>query len=148
MNAPPAQLNQKQRVPATVWIGLAIAVFLDAPVQLLWKSLMERYGGAGGSSGAAVLHQIRWFILQPRVWLLLALFASQFLNWMWVLGQADLSFAQPFTALSYLTVSAGAAWVLHEHLSIWRIAGIALILCGVILIGSTPHLTPSPAVNS
>ena len=31
---------------------------------------------------------------------------AQLANWLWVLAQADLSFAQPITALSYITVLA------------------------------------------
>lgn len=129
-----------------LWIGLAIAVLLDAPVQLIWKALMSKYasphrGPRGGLDFGDLLHQARWFLHQTRSWGLLALFLCQFFNWMWVLGNADLSYAQPFTALSYVIVSAAAAIFFHEHVSAMRMLGIAMILVGVVLVGSSPHRT-------
>ncbi len=127
-----------KRVPAAVWLGLTIAVMLDAPMQLLWKSLVAHQAALGANSMLGCAASV---IEQPRLWILLLLFAAQFFNWMRVLSLADLSFAQPFTALSYFTVSGGAAWIFHEHLTIFRIVGIGLILGGVALVGSTPHKT-------
>lgn len=125
-----------------VWLGLLIAVALDVPVQLMWKALMLKYGDpARGPHLLDAFHQFRWFSHQTRTWALLGLFLCQFLNWMWVLGNADLSYAQPFTALSYVAVSACAAIFFHEHLSPLRILGITLILLGVVLVGATQHRT-------
>lgn len=134
------------RVPAAVWAGLTLAVALDVPVQLLWKALMLKYasplrGPVHGLDSAALLHQARWFLHQTRTWAMLALFVGQFFNWIWVLGNADLSYAQPFTALAYVLVSGCAAIFFHEHVSPLRMAGIGLILGGVLLVGSSPHRT-------
>jgi drug/metabolite transporter (DMT)-like permease len=130
------------RTPLKVWIGLALAVALDVPVQLLWKALMLKYGDAAhGPRLIDLFHQFRWFAHQSRTWVLLGFFLCQFVNWMWVLGNADLSYAQPFTALSYVAVSGCAAFYFHEHLSPLRITGIALILLGVIFVGSSLHRT-------
>jgi drug/metabolite transporter (DMT)-like permease len=145
---PPEDRLPRQRVPLKVWIGLFIAVGLDGPVQLVWKALMMKYGDpARGPHLIDVFHEFRWFTHQARTWLLLGLFICQFIDWMWVLGNADLSYAQPFTALSYVVVSTCAAIFFHEHLSTMRIAGILLILIGVMLVGGTEHRTtrPTPA---
>jgi drug/metabolite transporter (DMT)-like permease len=129
------------RTPLRVWVGLAIAVVLDAPVQLMWKALMLKYRDPMHGPVGAIWHQARWFTHQTRSWGLLILFACQFFDWIWVLGNADLSFAQPFTALSYVVVSTCAVIFFHEHLGPMRIIGIAAILIGVILVGSTDHRT-------
>jgi drug/metabolite transporter (DMT)-like permease len=64
--------------------------------------------------------------------LTIALAIAQFFNWMLVLARADLSFAQPITALSYVTVAAvGHFSSLHEKVGPMRAAGIALIVAGV-----------------
>jgi drug/metabolite transporter (DMT)-like permease len=123
--------------PLRVWAGLAIAVALDAPVQLMWKALMLKYRNPAHMPHGDLWHQVRWFSHQTRSWGLLALFACQFFDWIWVLGNADLSFAQPFTALSYVVVSTCAVIFFHEHLSPLRIVGIGAILIGVILVGSS-----------
>ena len=109
---------------------------------------MVKYAAAGrGPRVHDVAHVARWFVGQARTWGLLGLFAAQFLNWIWVLGNADLTFAQPFTALSYVAVSTGAVLYLNEHLSPVRVAGIGTILVGVLLVGSTNHRTTPTTVE-
>ncbi len=150
------------RTPLRVWVGLAIAVVLDVPVQLIWKALMIKYrdpdrgphfNSADHSVAEMLQHhhygilfyflwrQARWFLREVRTYVMLVLFACQFFDWIWVLGKADLSFAQPFTALSYVVVSTGAVLFFHEHLTPLRMLGIAAILLGVILVGSSEHKT-------
>jgi drug/metabolite transporter (DMT)-like permease len=60
---------------------------------------------------------------------------------MQVLAEADLSFAQPFTALSYVTVLAISNYQLHERVSLMRLLGVSLILVGVFFISRTSHST-------
>lgn len=148
---PPRPMLAVDKAPAAsrtlvrVWLGLGIAVALDVPLQLIWKALMIKYGNPNrGPPPGDWLQQVRWFILQARTWALLGLSLGQFVNWMWVLGNADLSCAQPFMALSYVAVSAGAAVFFHERLSPLRMLGIALILVGVMLVGATRHRTTPP----
>jgi len=138
---PPARPSTHPHTPARVWIGLAIAVILDAPVQLIWKALMLKYRDPSRMPHGDPWHQARWFLHQTRSWGLLALFACQFFDWIWVLGNADLSFAQPFTALSYVVVSTCAVIFFHEHLGPMRVVGIASILVGVLLVGSGEYRT-------
>jgi drug/metabolite transporter (DMT)-like permease len=127
-----------------VWVGLAVAVLLDAPVQLIWKALMVKYADPSRAPHALFTHDLvgtwhlaRWFLREVRTYVLMALFACQFLDWIWVLGNAELSFAQPFTALSYVAVSTCAVIFFHEQLTVPRVIGIALVLAGVALVGST-----------
>jgi multidrug transporter EmrE-like cation transporter len=166
-NSKQATTPAATRTPMRVWVGLAIAVILDVPVQLIWKALMIKYRDpdrgpqfhfehAGDRSAADMFQhhhygllfyflwrQARWFLREVRTWIMLALFACQFFDWIWVLGNADLSFAQPFTALSYVVVSTCAALFFHEHLTPLRMVGIAAILAGVIQVGSSEHKTTS-----
>jgi multidrug transporter EmrE-like cation transporter len=150
-----------------VWVGLSVAVVLDVPVQLIWKALMIKYRDPirgphdksdhpigwvlqhhhWGMLAIFLWHQTRFFLGQLRTWALMSLFVGQFFDWIWVLGNADLSFAQPFTALSYVAVSSCAVLFFHEHLSPPRIVGIALILLGVILVGSSEHKTTDIALR-
>jgi drug/metabolite transporter (DMT)-like permease len=141
----PAEPPHRSRTPLRVWIGLLIAVGLDVPVQIVWKAMMLKYGDwQHGHAAAPVLKQLLWFPGQLRLWLLFILWGCQFLDWMWVLGNADLSFAQPFTALSYAAVGTFAVVEFHEPITVGRVVGIAAILVGVILIGSSDHRTTVP----
>ena len=69
--------------------------------------------------------------------LLVYFFLLQFFNWMIVLAHADLSYAQPITALSYVTVSVASMAIFHEYLSPLRLVGLAMILIGVWVISRT-----------
>ncbi len=153
MTAPALDLAPpRRRTPVRVWVGLLVAVALDAPVQLIWKALMIKYGDPARSPHelftpdlAGAWHQARWFTREVRFWALFALFACQFLDWIYVLGNADLSFAQPFTALSYVVVSGCAVAFFHEHLTVVRVLGIGAILAGVVLVGSSDARAPGAA---
>jgi multidrug transporter EmrE-like cation transporter len=51
-----------------------------------------------------------------------------------VLSRVELSFAYPFLSLAYVVVAAYAYFVFKEDVNNFRIAGIALICMGTILI--------------
>lgn len=53
----------------------------------------------------------------------------------WALGQADISFVLPFTALSYLCVALMAYFFLHEPVTPTRWIGTFLITVGVVIVG-------------
>ena len=111
---------------ASVAAGLALAILLDTVVQFTWK---RAAGTVPDSTGA--LQTLLLIIHQPLFQFTVVLWVCQFVNWMLVLGHADLSFAQPITALSYVTV-AMVGWLgLHENIPPMRVAGIALIVAGV-----------------
>ncbi|MBW4056600.1 MAG: EamA family transporter [Proteobacteria bacterium] len=63
-----------------------------------------------------------------------AMQAVYFGLWLAVLSWEDLSVALPLQALSYLVVAFLAQWILGEHVSGMRWAGICLICVGVALV--------------
>jgi uncharacterized membrane protein len=54
-----------------------------------------------------------------------------------LLSWADLSFVLPITAVSYALSALLGAVVLHEHVSLSRWGGIALIMAGVLVVSRT-----------
>lgn len=58
-----------------------------------------------------------------------------------LLSRADLSFVLPVTASAYVLVALGGHFILHDHISLARWTGIALITLGVILAEETPDRT-------
>lgn len=130
MNAAPTKL------PGAVIVGLVLAVVLDTFVQITWKMSV-----ADLPANAPFAAVVAGAMATPLFYLAMLAFGAQLFNWMRVLARADLSFAQPFTALSYILVLAISGHSLHEHISATRIAGVVLILGGVFLISRTPYLT-------
>jgi len=51
-----------------------------------------------------------------------------------VLSRVDLSFAYPFLSLAYVVVTVYAYLVFKEDVNLYRVAGVALICLGTILI--------------
>ena len=71
--------------------------------------------------------------------LVVIIFIAQLINWLRVLEMSDLSYSQPITSLSYITVLwFSVAW-LGEDLDPLKIAGILLIIAGVWFISRGPH---------
>jgi multidrug transporter EmrE-like cation transporter len=71
----------------------------------------------------------------PTLWLTVLCYIATFILWMAVLMRMDLNRAFPLTALGYVTVPIFAFALFGEYLPAPRIAGIAVIIAGVILIG-------------
>jgi drug/metabolite transporter (DMT)-like permease len=63
-----------------------------------------------------------------------AAFAAS-IAWMGAMTKFELSHAYPFMSLNFVLVLLGAAWFFHEPVTPSKIAGIALIVLGV-LVGS------------
>ncbi len=134
-------LHLRQRRAA--WIGLALAIALDTAAQLCWKAATLHAPASASSWQTLVIT-----FCQPFFHVTVFLFILMFFNWMIVLSNADLSYAQPITALSYVTVSVVAVVLFGENIPPQRMIGIMMILFGVWLISSTSHRTVIPGVQS
>lgn len=114
-----------------VGIGLALAIVLDTVGQLLWKRAAARLPE---SLSPDVL--LGALLRDPLPLVVLGVFALQLVNWLLVLERADLSYAQPVTSLSYVSVMFLSVWLLGERLDAVRLIGVSLVLLGVGLIGA------------
>lgn len=121
-------------VPATLIARLALAIALDTAVQVLWKL------GAGQLPGTtSAMEAARAALHEPVFLLVAALFCWQLVNWLRVLEQSDLSYSQPITSLSFVSVFALSAVYLGESVDLAKVAGIALVFAGVWFISRTDH---------
>lgn len=127
------------RLPLRLMIGLSAAIALDTAVQLVWKTAAARIPAAFAPAATveAVLHA-------PIFIGVAVLILGQLVNWLKVLEIADLSFAQPITALSYVSVCVLSSLYFGESLDRVQVIGIVLILVGVWFISRT-HPTSPPA---
>jgi drug/metabolite transporter (DMT)-like permease len=133
-------VSSKKSLPRSVVIGLTLAIALDTAVQFSWK-----FAASGINANYGLLNAFWQAMIMPSVWLTILLFILQFVNWMKVLAKADLSFAQPITALSYVSVSFLSCLYLHESMNFIKAAGIALILLGVYFVTQSDHDTSAIA---
>jgi drug/metabolite transporter (DMT)-like permease len=129
-------MPSRTRIPKAVVAGLFLAVALDTCVQISWKLAVS-----GIPDGASFPVIVAGALGSRYFYLAMLGFGAQFLNWMRVLARADLSFAQPITALSYISVLALSRHYFHEEISPVKVCGVSLILLGVFFITRTPHRT-------
>lgn len=88
---------------------------------LLWHALFNPYVDGG-------------------ILLLMGFFASYTAALSW----ADLTFVMPATSLSYVIIALLGQFIMHEHLSPSRWAGVALIMCAVGFVAGGPSRTEHP----
>lgn len=124
------------KLPGAVVVGLILAIVLDTFIQITWKLAVSPI-----PVDASVVATTRAALSSPLFYAAMLAFGAQLFNWMRVLARADLSFAQPFTAISYITVLAISCHSLHESLTGSKMFGVALILVGVFFISRTPFRT-------
>ena len=138
---PPSPAPDRRKLPTRLALGLTAAIVLDTLVQTIWKrAALTLPPDAAGDPAAAV----RSVLGQPLFLVVGALIVLQMVNWLKVLDDADVSYALPITALSYVSVAAVSALWLHEALTPGRVCGTLLILAGVFLVSRTdPNTLPA-----
>jgi multidrug transporter EmrE-like cation transporter len=121
------------RSAVTVFLALA-CVLLTAAAQIVLKI------GVSNPQLQSLLAdgRLRAFLLHasftPLVFLGVLIYVVSTVIWLLVLARADLSYAYPFVSLGFVATALYGFCVLHEPIGAGRLGGIALIVCGVLLI--------------
>ena len=85
------------------------------------------------SAGTGPFDFILLGLLDFGVWLAMALSFGAGLAWMLTLRHLDISYAYPWTAVSYIVVTVGGALFFHESISATQVLGLALICTGIVV---------------
>ncbi len=120
-------------------IFLLIAIALGAFGQISLKLGMR---GASISGPVALLHAM----LNPYVLLGLGLYAVSTCFWLTVISKWQLSYAYPMIALGYVFVVLLSLALFKERVVPLQWVGIALMLCGLVLVASFGHSSEKPAL--
>ena len=97
----------------------------------LWKNILKLIGD--------------WFTNRD-VLVGLALETAFFILLQYLLGQRDVSFVWPLTALSFVMTTLAAQLLLHERVDVFRWSGVVLIVLGAALISYGEHSKPKPNI--
>ena len=86
------------------------------------------------------------FAALKNLWVIagILLLIGFFASYLTALSWADLTFVLPATAFGYVVVALLSKFWLHETISVYRWAGILLIVCGVGFVANGPSLTEHP----
>ena len=132
------------------YIGFILfTVMTNAAAQLMLKQGMMTMGSVS-FEGVNPLIRILQIVFSPWVFFGLCTFVISMASHLFVLSKVELSFAYPFLSLAYVAVAVFAYFVFQEDLNAYRIAGIAAICIGTILIaqGGEGHSREAGASKS
>ncbi|MCC6717333.1 MAG: small multi-drug resistant family protein [Acetobacteraceae bacterium] len=117
-------------------LALALAsIALGAVAQVLLKLGMTAASMRAAIDAGAPWGILRAVLLSPGVIGGLALYGLGTVLWLAVLTRAELSQAYPFVGLSFVLTAAMGYFLFADAMTLPRIAGIALIVAGVVLVG-------------
>jgi drug/metabolite transporter (DMT)-like permease len=115
---------------------ILFTVLTNAAAQLMLKQGMMNLGAVSFEGANPVLRMLQ-IVFSPWVFLGLCTFVVSMASHLYVLSKVELSFAYPFLSLAYVAVAVFAYFVFREDLNAWRIAGIAFICVGTVLIAQS-----------
>ena len=126
--------------------AVLIAIMLTASVG---DSLLAR---GMAQMGPMDIHHMGRLLLHapfnPFVAAGIALLIGFFAAYTTALSWADLTFVMPATAIGYVVIALLGHFWLHEHLSVSRCVGIALIVCAVGFVAGGPSRTEHPKLDA
>jgi len=115
---------------------ILFTVLTNAAAQLMLKQGMTNLSATVLSQDNIVL-KLLMVVFQPWVFFGLVTFVISMACHMYVLSKVDLSFAYPFLSLAYVAVAVLAWQLFGEELGAYKIAGIAFICVGTVLIAQS-----------
>lgn len=112
---------------------ILFTVLTNAAAQIMLKQGMLAVGGFQADGRSALEFAVRT-LFNPYVFAGLATFVVSMASHLVVLSRVELSYAYPFLSLAYVVVAAYAFLVFKEDVGAARVAGIAFICLGTVLI--------------
>jgi drug/metabolite transporter (DMT)-like permease len=120
-------------------IVIASIIISSTAHVLLKKGVMTQ---ATGPSSEALLSVLMHHLFNPWIFTGIFLHVVALIVWLWALRHVDITIAYPFLALGYVLV-AFMAWLwLGETLTPMRIAGMVIIIIGLVVLsqGGGPNV--------
>ena len=114
------------------YVYVFLTILLTVYGQLVIKWQVTAAGVFPTEPGDKFLFLAR-LLLNP--WIISALVAAlaAAVAWMAAMTKLDLSHAYPFTSLAFVLVVLCSAWIFHEPLTVPKMAGLALIVAGIVI---------------
>jgi multidrug transporter EmrE-like cation transporter len=119
------------------YIGFILfTVMTNAAAQLMLKQGMTTMAPIS-FEGVNPILKLFQIVFNPWVFFGLCTFVISMGSHLFVLSKVELSFAYPFLSLAYVAVAVFAYFIFREDLNAFRIAGIACICAGTVLIAQS-----------
>ena len=116
------------------WLVVAAIVGATSASDLLQSHEMKSHGEIHEFHPSRLGGLLAGLAQRMNLALSMVFMAISFFAFMTLLSVADLSFAVPATALSFVVETFLAKYVLKEHVGAARWAGVGLVACGVAML--------------
>jgi multidrug transporter EmrE-like cation transporter len=116
------------------WALILTGVGLNAAAQLLLKVAARGLAHFDGFGVETAIDSVSILARSPAFWAGMICYGTSVCVWLAALSKAPVSTAYPMLSLGYIVVAAVSVLWLGEALSSAKVAGIALICVGVILV--------------
>jgi drug/metabolite transporter (DMT)-like permease len=120
-------------VKITDFAILFTGVVLNALAQLGLKAATRTTGALVAGEGTLMKRGFE-LLSVPWLWLALGAYGLSVIVWLVGLSRVPVSVAYPLLSLGYVINIGLAWWLLGEVPNVQRVAGIGVILCGVLLV--------------
>jgi len=108
-----------------------VCVIIIVTGQLLLKT------GVGKPSGRPIPLELIRIFSTPKVIIGFLLYMFSALLWLWILQNADLSFAYPMLSTAYVLIVLSSKFILKEHVPLIRWIGVIVVCIGIFLISQS-----------
>jgi len=115
----------------SILLAIFGCVFIIVAGQLLLKT------GVGKPSGKSIPLELIRIFTTPRVIMGFSLYMVSALLWLWILQNAELSYAYPMLSLAYVLIVLSSKFILKEHVPLIRWIGVIVICLGIFLISQS-----------
>lgn len=105
------------------YLLIALNIILLVGGQTLWKIGLQRHHISG-------LRSLLETMVSPWIVAGIAVYAIATVVWIYLLSKMPISLLYPLQSLAYVTTVFVAIYVFHEHVSVSRWIGVAIILVG------------------
>lgn len=113
---------------------ILFSVALNASAQLFLRKGMPNVSLVTNQGVLELAQGAIRIVFNPWVFSGLSCYAISIVLWMYVLSKVQVSFAYPFLSVGYVIVVGAAYLLFREPVSVMKLAGIALICAGVVLV--------------
>jgi len=119
---------------AVTWLLLLGGVALNAAAQLLLKAATRTSGVLVSDGGQVSWSAAAELLRAPPLWVGLSFYGVSVILWLGALSRVPVSIAYPMLSIGYVVNAVAAVFLFSEALTAGKVAGILLIVAGVIVL--------------
>lgn len=119
------------------WLQLHSFLFLYILFTVASQLIMRWRVGSAGALPAATPDRLQFvasLLMTPWVWTAIVCTFLAGVAWMLALTRFELTYAFPFTGISFVLILFAGAFVFGEHVGIARIVGTLLVVLGLVVV--------------